>query len=355
MLDNNEKKKIKGCLGKVTSTEISGWAVLEDPSNPAEVDLYFDDKKIINVTASTFRKDLRDKGIHPTGNCAFKIKEFNKDAFKRAKRIYVRLKNTGLELTNSPFYNFSDEALKLDLPDPIFIFTHIPKTGGTSFRHAAELEFGKERTLRDYGKASETTSKEIIGSIYKNDPIRFINILNHQKIRFLSGHFPTKKYYSILKDNVKWIVFLRDPVQRLVSEYLHRKRNQSYTLGLRNFCQNNKFFNLQTRAVAGLGLKDFYFVGLMEEYDHSIKLFNKTTGVRFTSIKANVGRMKIHCVHEVDKDIKNLIERNNSEDVELYQKAQQIFDVNWNQYQEELGPTFGSSYREYVGKLSQKF
>ena len=354
MSDNNEINTFKGSVSKVTSTQISGWAMLQDPSIPAEVDLYFDDQRILRVKACTFRKDLRDQGLHPTGNCGFLIKEFDGNAFNKAKQIHVRFKNTGQELTNSPFYNFSDDALRLDSSNPIFIFTHIPKTAGTSFRRAAELEFGKEQTLRDYGNANDATSKEIHDSIYKNDPIRFIDILNKKKIRFISGHFPARKYYSILKYNVRWIVLLRDPVQRLVSEYMHRKRHQTYSNGLKEFCQDSKFFNLQAQAIAGIGLQNFYFVGLMEEYENSIKLFNKKAGVRFNAIETNIGRKNIRDMHKIDSDVKTVIEKNHAEDIELYRNAQAIFFENWNGNQGELDSIFATKYKRYAQKLAEK-
>lgn len=351
----NKADKYKGCLGPVNRNYIAGWAMLKKSPIPVDVDLFFDEKWIRKVSATSFRKDLLEKGIHPTGNCGFLIKGFSEKKFEKAHRIHVRFHDCEIELTNSPFNRNGYEGDEFRSTDSIFVFLHIPKTGGTSFRKAAETEFGIEKTFRDYGKDNEVTSSEIIDSIYKNDQNRFIKTINQRPIRFLSGHFPAKKYNKILKSNFKWCVFLRDPVQRVVSEYYHRKKRQGYSLDLTTFCQEKKFFNMQNHAISEIPLEDFYFMGLTEEYQQSIELFNMKSGCNFKLFEENLGRDNLRLNHEVDDEIKNLILKNNKEDLALYQHALHIFQMNVSKQKNAVGSKSGNNYFHYISNFSRKF
>jgi|GEM_PF-4667221 len=94
------------------------------------------------------------------------------------------------------------------MQDPI-IYLHIPKTAGTSFRVSAEEYFGEHNILRDYGADSSNTSADIIESL-------------------LCGHFSLPRYSEVFPDS-PIMTFFRNPVNRVVSEFVHFTNHYGYT------------------------------------------------------------------------------------------------------------------------------
>jgi len=122
----------------------------------------------------------------------------------------------------------------------MWLVVHTPKTAGTSFRWALEKYFGKSKIVRDYGPRSDATSKVVREYLYDGDTPRgpeelVSEISNHTK-RILIGHFPIQKYADFF--NAKHIIaFVRDPLVRMCSEYLHRAKNKTFTGSFSEFLQ----------------------------------------------------------------------------------------------------------------------
>ena len=51
----------------------------------------------------------------------------------------------------------------------LIILVHIPKTGGTSLRVAAEQCFGRKHMLYDYGERARLTSELVLQWVYKSN------------------------------------------------------------------------------------------------------------------------------------------------------------------------------------------
>lgn len=96
----------------------------------------------------------------------------------------------------------------------MFIFTHIPRTGGTSFRFHFKNEVKKNIKI-------EAHKKYFLNKKY--------NIKNN--IFYIQGHIPygIHKYFNnINKKECKYITFLRDPIERWISFFnleIDRKKN----------------------------------------------------------------------------------------------------------------------------------
>jgi len=72
----------------------------------------------------------------------------------------------------------------------LIVLVHIPKTGGTSLRVAAEHYFGPNRMLYDYGTGAKLTSDLVRKWVYeKNDLDGFARESVESGFCFLSGHF----------------------------------------------------------------------------------------------------------------------------------------------------------------------
>jgi len=160
---------------------------------------------------------------------------------------------------------------------PEIVSLHIPKSGGSSFRDFLGNLYGNGmRTMY----TPEETAPRLIHEV-ELDP----------RIRCLHGHFQADAYDHLLPDAVK-VTWLRDPIERVVSGYYQFLRHPD-TAGDSDF--NREFFesgmNLMEFArheniraslfwyLNAVPLEDFFFVGLTEAYDDSMRLFCHLLGV----------------------------------------------------------------------------
>ena len=163
-----------------------------------------------------------------------------------------------------------------------YVFTHIPKTAGTSLGEAIDARFGKAQVRRDnklplsdgYLKRN---LKCIASSIaYREFPeqIVFGHFLTGKYARFTGYRFVPRKGHA-------YITFLRDPLQRAISHYHYWRRvdgqgnkawermnREQWTLD--DFLCSRYFANLQSQFLFGFALKQFDFVGLAEQYEQSL-------------------------------------------------------------------------------------
>ncbi len=199
------------------------------------------------------------------------------------------------------------------------IYLHIPKTAGTSFRLSAEQYFGPNQVLNDYGEKSPSTSDDIRNSVYDGNDIKALRATGLQK-NFLTGHFSLAKYREIFPDSPV-VTFLRNPVDRVISEYIHFSSHYNFEGSLRDFYAKAHFQNRQAHALSGALPTDLDYFGITEEYEKSLQVFNQRYDTNFPMAKLNTGRysggaQELASVEEID-EIKAL----NQDDIELYEYA----------------------------------
>lgn len=153
------------------------------------------------------------------------------------------------------------------------VYLHIPKTAGTSFRVSAEKYFGKKNILLDYGVASKSTSDEILSTYYRGEDIDALRAQGANK-KFLGGHFSLPRYREIFPDSPV-VTFFREPVSRVVSEYVHFSNHHGYTGTLEDFYRTAEFQNRQHHTLGGLKPSALDFFGLTEQYEKSLSMFNQ--------------------------------------------------------------------------------
>lgn len=218
----------------------------------------------------------------------------------------------------------------------MLISLHMPKTAGNSFLQALETTFG-ESLRKDYSDMSRIQQ-------YLAGDLSPLEIAGCRLIEFdtpprcVHGHFlPAKFLSSPGKCEMKFITWLRDPVERLLSHYYFFKRSyEQKTAGplfrkiieenwsLERFCFCEEYKNLYSKFLWNFPYDRFAFVGLTEFYEDDLRYFSE----RFLKTKGKV--YKLNCAidgkaagYDVGSDFRREVENFHSEDVALYERALQ--------------------------------
>jgi hypothetical protein len=208
------------------------------------------------------------------------------------------------------------------------LFVHIPKTAGTSLRHGVAEFLGKNCLVLDYGPKQAATSDLVRRWYYReSSPEKFRTAFDSRGKKFLSGHICLADYVGGFDlDNVA--VFLRDPVQRVISEHRHYVRHYGYQGSLVEFAETTAFQNKQARALAGVPIHRLGVVGLAERYEESLARLNAHFGWKVPSRNVNMGRKQLSEAYQVDRQTRRVLEQNNPLDLALYKSACELFDQN---------------------------
>ena len=203
------------------------------------------------------------------------------------------------------------------------IFVHIPKTAGTSFRVAAEAWFGKRHLLYDYGGQARRTSSLFrrveSGSISWPQALEKI-----KRARFVTGHFPAQRYLSAFGPE-HFCTFVRDPVERAVSQYFHHKQSLGYAEGIEAFIEDVRFHDQQHRLLAGLPLERIGFVGVTDAYADSLAVFNASFGTSL-QVEFRNQRESSADTEPPSPDLVSRIQELNARDLKLYRLAKELLE-----------------------------
>lgn len=207
---------------------------------------------------------------------------------------------------------------------PEIISIHIPKTAGRSFLSILRSVYGNEH-VRHYDRKNY------------NDKINavkyFLSELDN-KDKIIHGHFNYSDVKSLHeKTNSKIITWLRNPVERVISNYgffkkrifestndkeLERRKDE--TLIEYAFLENSR--NRMSKFMSGIDLKDYFFVGITEHFNDDIQILSK----QLSWSKIDIPRINDNSefkskLPQVSSEEKRKIEELNKEDMELYFKA----------------------------------
>lgn len=88
-----------GRVEEIDKFHVKGWGKYISSVEPAEVELYVNDKLVDKTIAKNFRKDLVDNKMHSTGHCGYVFQL--KDPLKNGDKISVKLSDDVNMLQNS--------------------------------------------------------------------------------------------------------------------------------------------------------------------------------------------------------------------------------------------------------------
>jgi len=332
-----------GYLELASITKIQGWAFEKNNPNPIYISIFLDDKLADIIIADKPRKDIVDAGIHKSENCGFDY------VFKQDITMHNILKvifsSTGEILREGivPIFNISNKNNSL-VPNINYFFIHIPKTAGTSFR----LEMIK---YHGENKVFPNTQDLINNKEFYHTEEELITVLPNERnsIEIISGHygFNIKQKYFI---NSKTIVFLRDPIQRAISNLKHLQRFSTLFKDKKlleiakhgNIC-NPEIYNRQTAMLwdgnnindkfnlekAKNNLKNIEFIGITENYKKSIALANKTFNWKLKQ-KFFANKSKRILNLQVNTKLIDFLTTHNQIDIELHKIAIELFNKDCN-------------------------
>lgn len=188
-----------------------------------------------------------------------------KTGFYRLRRL---LKNTKLLKFLLPFFYPEN---------PVYVFHHIPKCGGTSLVHVLSDWFF---LIRDYRSGWETINypKKI-----KLNSLRSIHCLcGHWE---LYGYHIFQRYPAILNlpERFRLFAFIRDPLEISLSLFRYEKKNnRNKTISLEQHLSLRPNYLANIFPVSRDNYKNiidrYFFIGILEEGQASLDLFAKLIG-----------------------------------------------------------------------------
>jgi hypothetical protein len=282
---------------------------------------------------------------------------------------------------------------------PLLIFVHVPKTAGRSLHHVMFRQYADKHTHRINPVTPETL-----------EAIRHWSPETKQSAEVIFGHFDygMHAFFPERSGNIQYISFLREPVDRIISNYyyikhrdkVHRLHGWVKDQSIREFLLDERnraeTTNSAVRQLSGVTqlyssayitlLKDteplpdnalelakanvsnvFNVVGITELFDESLLVMSQTFGWKnLYYTKINVGKGKWRTDDEITPEVIDLIKEQNQLDLELYsfakQRLQSTIAAQGNAFQNQLrqyqmrnklvGPLLAGNYfRDLYGKL----
>jgi hypothetical protein len=213
----------------------------------------------------------------------------------------------------------------------MWLVIHIPKTAGTSFRWALEKQFGQSQVVRDYGPEAIDTSEIVRKHLYEKPqstgPAELIKEMSDGDSKVLIGHFPLQKYANYFKpENI--ISFVRDPLIRTCSEYLHRIGNASFSGSFSDYIQQPGSQAPQSWYLEGAPAQTI--IGITDQYRESLGYINNVFDWKLKAGKKNVAWFKggRKFAKNLSKKELDLFYDLNERDINFYQNAKQRFEAN---------------------------
>lgn len=212
---------------------------------------------------------------------------------------------------------------------------HIPKTAGTSFRLGAEDFWGRERVVYDYGQKSPATTLITQDYLYgrRKDFWSFKWACKKNRATMVAGHFNATRFISLFGvDNT--LTFLRDPLQRMASEYSHFVRNYNYKGSFYDFYSQAVMHNRQSKILHGVDIEAIGFLGITEDYPKGLEIINSRYDVEIPCRKDNQGGAFFGSAHDVSSEDAEEFCRLNKRDIVMYDRAVSLFNSRYRMFKE---------------------
>lgn len=205
------------------------------------------------------------------------------------------------------------------------ISVYIPETAGAFFGELLKVYYGDRICLHYY---HPYCYDPFTSSLVRLDEIP-------PQSECLHGHFLARRFLNEYTEPML-VTWLRDPVERVISEYEYLKANPDPQSGLSQlisggatlleFAESEFARNTQARYVDGVPLSQFAFVGVSERLEKELVRFAKLTGISLIDDDcANAGE-KWRRSYPVGEETRKRILELNEEDLVLYGATKELHD-----------------------------
>jgi hypothetical protein len=197
---------------------------------------------------------------------------------------------------------------------------HIPKTAGQSFGFILRKTYGVKKVFQ----VTRQTGKQWEGGLRDMVPAG---------TRVLHGHFTFANVASLCRrENVRVLTWLRDPVERILSNYyyfLERARSGARPWnahrreeGLLEYAGREENRDRMSRFLSGAELRELFFVGIVECFEEDLRELSALLGWRqIQPARVNDNRLFKSQFSTIGEDMRGMIKNLNPQDIRLYQQA----------------------------------
>jgi hypothetical protein len=231
---------------------------------------------------------------------------------------------------------------------PLGFFLHVPSCGGTTFWSILRAAYGRDQVSR----IAETDGIPREVFLKPNGQAR-----PFRGKRLIGGHVLWTDVQDLYPDR-RFVTFLRDPVERLTSQYFRQIRNRIWTpvsddpaedlnayLPTQRIAIRQWFGSDETTADAAFALLRDRFAGfgVMEEFDRSVHLVLQALGLDTIPgyVQRNSGGNKTPLPDSAIAVIQSYL----AEDIRFYDLAKAEFERRWNTSEFAADPDRMAQYK----------
>jgi hypothetical protein len=220
----------------------------------------------------------------------------------------------------------------------LLISVHLPKTAGASFRASLKAHFG-DKLVWDYSDRPINQAPLARKMDALKASFQLAYSYRDTGTACIHGHFlPVKYRWARTPERKQFVVWLRDPIERLASNYYYwtrdydpktagklRRRIVEENWSLERFCFSSEMKNTYTKFFWGFPMDFFDFVGITENYETDLSFFaKKVLKSELAVTETNVNLQKENDLYIGDKNLRSRLERFHQKDMRLYWKALKV-------------------------------
>lgn len=246
--------------------------------------------------------------------------------------MYLQYEKSITDFRSQEFSSFTFIVLTQEVTK-VIISLHLPKTAGTSFAATLEQHFGT-RLLKDYTDLPINTPEH-----ERNKAAIQASLCNAENdfsdIECIHGYFLPIKYLLLAnKRDLRFVTWMRNPVERVLSHYFFWKRTYDPRTApplrrkvieedwsIERFCLGPEVRDLYWQFLWGFPIEYFDFIGVTEFYEDDLEFFARQyLQTPIEPIMLNVGD-KGEGGYRIDVSLRKKIESFHARDMDLYQRV----------------------------------